>query len=117
MSKVTIFNHAYLTVELDDPMPWPRKDSDEELRKKAWLDLGRDVAEQIKRHCDGVYKYGVHVEADIHNLCEHCGLVWTEDGSAYNGGCCSEDEEAAPAAGTSVLATLRWKSKSWMRPM
>lgn len=54
----------------------------------------KEIAEQIKRHCDEIDQ--VCVEYDKEPVCEHCGYSWTEDGDAYNGGCCAKDEDGKP---------------------
>lgn len=61
----------------------------EDLKSKA-----EEIAAQIKRHVDNVGF--VQVEAETEAVCSHCGRDWTEDGAAYNGGCCDEDEKANP---------------------
>jgi len=53
-----------------------------------------DIADQIRRHVDGLPSYrdrGVNVVWDKEEVCEHCGRVWTEGDSPHNGGCCEED--------------------------
>ena len=53
-----------------------------------------DIAEQIRRHVDGLSSHrdrGVDVVWDREEVCEHCGRVWTEGDSPHNGGCCEED--------------------------
>lgn len=55
-----------------------------------------DMVGEIKRHVDQVGH--VAVEFDQSHVCEHCGSAWTEDSTAYNGGCCSKDEDAMTAA-------------------
>ena len=54
-----------------------------------------EIAKEIRRHVDNVDEVSV---ISIDPVCEHCGMVWTEDSREYNGGCCKEDE-AALAAG------------------
>lgn len=48
-----------------------------------------DIAQQIKRHVDGVGT--ARVVCDVEVVCEYCGWAWTEDGNAHNGGCCEKD--------------------------
>lgn len=55
-----------------------------------------EIAADIKRHADNVGS--VSVEFDQEHVCEYCGSTWTEASETYNGGCCSKDEENAPAA-------------------
>lgn len=50
------------------------------------------IVDDIKRHVDDVGS--VEVEYDQSYACEFCGNVWTEESTAYNGGCCDDDEEA-----------------------
>lgn len=58
------------------------------------------IAEQIRRHVDGLASHrskGVQVDWDAIPVCEHCGSRWSEDSAEYNGGCCAKDEEAEEA--------------------
>jgi hypothetical protein len=58
------------------------------------------IADQIKRHVDGLPSWnnrGVAVIWDTETTCEHCGAVWTEEDSTYNGGCCAADENGRQA--------------------
>jgi len=53
-----------------------------------------DIAEQIRRHVDGLPSCrdrGVDVVWDNEEVCEYCGRAWTEGDSPHNGGCCKED--------------------------
>jgi hypothetical protein len=52
-----------------------------------------EIAQQIKRHVDNVAS--ARVEYDEEPVCSHCGRDWTEESSAYNGGCCDADEAGA----------------------
>lgn len=55
-----------------------------------------EIAQEIRRHVDGLpYRgdRGVSVVWDTGGVCEFCGQKWTEASEAYNGGCCSADEE------------------------
>jgi hypothetical protein len=64
-----------------------------------WISDCERIADQIRRHVDGLPSYagrGVAIEWDQENVCEHCGSGWTEDSAAYNGGCCAEDEKNNP---------------------
>lgn len=66
------------------------------MREKDWESACEDIAEQIRRHVNGLPSYGkrgVSVAWDVEAFCEHCGSVWTEDDPNYNGGCCAKDEE------------------------
>lgn len=60
------------------------------------LQDAEDIAEQIRRHVDGIAANGVQVTWDASYVCEHCGHAWTEDSDTYNGGCCDKDLESAP---------------------
>lgn len=81
------------------------------LREKAEVSrLERDeqdrcdeIAKEIKRHVDNVSYCAV--EYDQEHVCEHCGSVWTEEGSLYNGGCCQNDEAAEEARAAIAKAT------------
>ncbi len=55
-----------------------------------------EIMADIKRHVDNVGS--AHIEFDQEHVCEHCGSVWTEKDSNYNGGCCDKDEQAHIAA-------------------
>jgi len=58
-------------------------------------DACKAIAEQIRRHVDGLpsnRSRGVQIVCDSQQVCAHCGSNWTEDGP-YNGGCCSKDVE------------------------
>jgi hypothetical protein len=53
-----------------------------------------DIAQQIRRHVDGLPSSGdrgVDVVWGVESKCGHCGARWTEDSSDYNGGCCAQD--------------------------
>lgn len=66
----------------------------EAQRLKDLKSLADQIADQIKRHVDDVER--IAVEAETEAVCSHCGLEWTKEDSAYNGGCCDEDEKANP---------------------
>lgn len=71
------------------------KRSEEETER-----LCRQIAEQIRRHVDGLpssHPHGVYVVWDDAPVCEFCGSSWTEDDPHYNGGCCEQDEQAHAA--------------------
>lgn len=64
-----------------------------------WESNCEEIATQIRRHIDGLPSRsgkGVRVAWDADRVCEHCGSDWTEKSDAYNGGCCSKDDEQAP---------------------
>lgn len=91
MAKKT--NSVNFRVVVEPKQPWSLYQGgpkwEEKMRRKC-----EEVIAEIHRHVDGVDS--VHAEWDTEEVCEHCGWGWTEDGSAYNGGCCAEDEEANP---------------------
>ncbi|MCG5241367.1 hypothetical protein ACIU1J_27510 [Azospirillum doebereinerae] len=64
-------------------------------RLKDLRSLADQIADQIKRHVDGVGN--IEVEAETEAVCSHCGSGWTEESAVYNGGCCAEDEGSNPA--------------------
>ena len=70
-------NHSWLTGTT------PAKISDAE-----------ELLKTIRRHCDGVEDS--YVLCDTNYYCEHCGYIWTESSTEYNGGCCAKDEENNP---------------------
>lgn len=99
MAKKEIYNCAYLEVAIERPA-W----SDGELRRlpsfrkinpKQWISAAKDVADQIKRHVDGVSS--ITIEPDTDEVCEFCGYNWTEGDSPHNGGCCEKDAEVLAA--------------------
>lgn len=69
---------------------------------EAWIADCEAIADQIRRHVDGLPSYGnrgVIVRWDEDPVCEHCGYDWTEgEDSPHNGGCCAEDEKTMLAA-------------------
>jgi hypothetical protein len=48
----------------------------------------------IRRHVDGVSTVTILSSDASH--CSFCGSRWTEDDTAYNGGCCDRDEAGNP---------------------
>ena len=88
MAQKTVYNFAYLEVDLDEP--WGK-----EISRARWLTRAKNVADQIKRHCDNVDS--ITIKHDISNTCEFCGYRWTPQGIPnYNGGCCDEDQQNDP---------------------
>lgn len=60
--------------------------------------LCEEIAEQIRRHVDGINK--PCVTWDVEKTCEFCGYGWTEaDDSPHNGGCCNQDCDIMDALG------------------
>jgi methionyl-tRNA synthetase len=51
----------------------------------------KDMIQQINRHVDEVGYIDLIEEAEM--VCEHCGSMWSERESSYNGGCCDKDIE------------------------
>lgn len=68
-----------------------------EQSEREWERDCEAIAEQIRRHVDGLSSSwrgsdrGVTVEWDNEPVCSHCGSTWTEDHDRHNGGCCDED--------------------------
>ena len=66
-----------------------------------WIADCEAIADQIRRHVDGLPSYGdkgVTVRWDEHPFCEHCGCDWTEgEDSPHNGGCCAKDADVLEA--------------------
>lgn len=60
-------------------------------RMAGWGDevICDEIVSQIKRHVDGVHS--VWVEHEATPVCGHCGAIWTETDTEYNGGCCNMD--------------------------
>ena len=60
-----------------------------------------EIADQIRRHVDGLPSYpgnGVVAVWDTEATCEFCGSTWTEAyDSPHNGGCCHDDCERMEA--------------------
>ena len=84
MAKKTVYNCAYLRVDLIEPYPADRK---------HWLREAEEVLKSIKRHCD---VESVTIEADAEYVCGFCGYNWGEESDSYNGGCCNEDQQNDP---------------------
>ena len=62
---------------------------------KDYYNTCKDIVEQIKRHVDDIGWVGVMNESE--EVCEFCGLAWTENNSLHNGGCCDKDIEIMDA--------------------
>ena len=52
----------------------------------------KTIVADIKRHVADVQ--GAYIVNDNDPVCASCGSRWTEDGDAYNGGCCKADQDA-----------------------
>ncbi len=57
---------------------------------------GKEVAAQIRRHCDDIES--ARVVSDAVHFCGHCGDRWTSEHPTYNG-CCQRDLDDGVAAG------------------
>ena len=68
---------------------------DESRQLALYHERCKEITRDIQRHVDNVRSATVEVATE--QVCEHCGACWTEDGTAYNGGCCDADEDANPA--------------------
>lgn len=69
--------------------------SGQRLTEAEWERECESIAADIRRHVDGLpsrHGRGVSVEWQTASVCEHCGSDWTEESTAYNGGCCAKDE-------------------------
>ena len=67
--------------------------------EKEWEQDCEAIADQIRRHVDGLssgHGRGVSVAWDSEFVCGYCGGPWTEDGETYNGYCCDDDEKNNP---------------------
>jgi hypothetical protein len=84
MARKTLYNCAFLKVEIERPFLYKR-----EVEREDWLRLAKDLKESIERHCDSFSS--ISIEHDTEDICEFCGASWTEDGDVDNGGCCSAD--------------------------
>lgn len=68
--------------------------------------MSREDAERAETEAlaaiNGVFKRELDRNFDVESTlvedarCEHCNSSWTEQGSDYNGGCCSKDEASDP---------------------
>jgi len=103
MGKLT--NKTNIRVEVEPrslgDYGWARISGGRERTEKQAISDCEDIAEQIRRHVDGLPSYGdrgVCVVWDVEEVCEHCGSVWSEGDSPHNGGCCAKDCEAFDAA-------------------
>ena len=92
MAKKTIYNCAYLRVDLVHPKSWINAGFC--MTRDRWLDTANDMKRLIERHCD---VESVTIEADTEDVCEFCGYNWTEGDSLHNGGCCEKDAEVLAA--------------------
>jgi hypothetical protein len=71
--------------------------SGEQRSEKEERDACEDIAEQIRRHVDGIPSRGdrgVTVLSDAKTVCAFCGADWETVSVEYNGGCCDADEAA-----------------------
>ncbi len=90
MGKVTHRENFRVEVDVDPRGGWTQGEA-------AWERDCEDIAAQIRRHVDGLPRYGnrgVSVAWDVIATCSHGGARWTEDSPDYNGGCCAKDEDA-----------------------
>ena len=53
-------------------------------------DICEKMVAEIKRHVNDVQI--AYIVSDKDPVCSSCGSQWTEDGDAYNGGCCKADQ-------------------------
>jgi hypothetical protein len=58
-------------------------------------DVCKTMRAEILRHVRGVLL--VKIVSDNDPVCASCGRQWTEDGDAYNDGCCKADQDAEDA--------------------
>ena len=66
-----------------------------ERRRDSQRSYADGLVEDIRRHCDGFTD--VQIESELYEVCQYCEAKWTELDDAYNGGCCNEDQKAAPS--------------------
>jgi len=89
MGKKTLYNGAYVRVNVDRPFG-------RVIKPKDWHTVAKDLEKDILRHCDGIESSSVEFDTD--DVCEFCGYDWTEkDDSPHNGGCCDEDAKVLEA--------------------
>ena len=55
----------------------------------------KEMVAEINRHVNNAQSASIVSDKDP--VCSSCGRQWTEDGDAYNGGCCKADQEAEDA--------------------
>lgn len=80
-----------------------------EWTEQEWETACDEIADQIKRHVDGLPSYshrGVSVEWDTEKVCEFCGSAWTSSHDRHNDGCCSKDAAIAEAEEVEALAVF-----------
>lgn len=82
MAKKTLYNGAYVRVNVDSPFG-------KNVTPRDWYDVAKDLEHDIKRHCDGIDSSSVEFDTD--DVCEFCGYDWTEGDSPHNG-CCDDDD-------------------------
>ena len=97
--KTTQRTNFRVQIEPDEPLIYaspnmPREERAQKL-ERSWQRDCESIAEQIRRHVDGLpggRDKGVSVVCDTISVCGFCGSDWTEDDANYNGGCCDADE-------------------------
>ena len=70
-------------VSMSDSMIEP----DEEKRNKRYLEICKEIEDNIKRHIDNVDN--IVITHDVDELCEHCGYAWEVDSDGIPM-CCDE---------------------------
>jgi hypothetical protein len=68
-------------------------------------DVCKTMLADINRHVNDVQT--AYISSDNDPVCASCGSRWTEDGDAYNGGCCKADQDAEDARTANASLHLR----------
>lgn len=94
MSKRTDINgyhvKVFVPVGAGGGFSGPRKMTPDQAMRKA-----DEIRAAIVRHLAhefGDYWEGIWREIETNEVCDSCGMPWTEKSTAYNGGCCDADE-------------------------
>lgn len=90
MAKKTIYNRAYLRVNLIRPCEANKSDAELHFASEPWLSAAREAKRSVEQHCD-VESVTIYAETEL--VCSFCGDSWTEESSEYNSGCCDKDEQ------------------------
>lgn len=114
MAKKQIYERVELVIPVDckggsayrisgkgsEKITWESGDNESTSRAgRRAEELAQAIKSAIGRYEEEVCNYEVrYVPAPV---CEHCGSKWTENSSAYNGGCCDEDQSAHEQAADS----------------
>lgn len=91
MKKTVYSNHRVEVFPVIDRYLWPANVSTEEAERKNIAKSLENLVAALKRHNDFER---LAIRYDTHEVCVHCGSLWTEESTTYNGGCCDKDEAA-----------------------